>query len=60
MLCDNDTGRPKVPFVFLTNGFGSARVKAERLRGWLKCEVHNLVLTLCTAVAAYCVCGLNL
>ena len=39
MLCDDRTGRPKVPFVFLTNGFGSAHVKAKRLRDWLKCEV---------------------
>jgi len=39
MLCEEKSGRPKVPFVFLTNGFGSAHSKAERLRNWLKCEV---------------------
>ena len=39
LLCDQNTSQPKVPFVFLTNGFGSAWVKASRLRDWLKCEV---------------------
>jgi len=39
LLCDGTSGRPKVPFVFLTNGFGSAHVKAKRLQDWLKCEV---------------------
>ena len=39
MLCDERSGRPKVPFVFLTNAFGSARDKAKRVQDWLKCEV---------------------
>ena len=39
MLCDENSGRPNVPFAFLTNGFGSAHVKAKCLRHWLKCEV---------------------
>ena len=44
MLCDKKSGRPKVPFVFLTNGFGSARVKAQRLQNWLQCEVIHAPL----------------
>ena len=40
MLFDEKFGRPKVPFAFLTNGFGSAHVKAQRLRNWLQCEVR--------------------
>ena len=39
LLCDENSGRPKVPFVFVTNGFGPAHVKANRLQDWLKCEV---------------------
>lgn len=48
MLCDENSGRPKVPFVFLTNGFGSARVKAQHLQNWLQCEV-TLYVTLAKA-----------
>ena len=44
MLCDEKTGRPKVPFVFLTNGFNSAHVKAQRLQNWLQCEVIYMPL----------------
>jgi len=44
MLCDEKTGRPKVPFVFLTNGFNSAHVKAQRLQNWLPCEVIYMPL----------------
>ena len=44
MLCDENTGQPKVPFVFLTNGFNSAHVKAQRLQNWLQCEVIYMPL----------------
>jgi len=40
MLHDEKSGRLKVPSVFLTNGFGSAHVKAQRLQHWLQCEVN--------------------
>ena len=51
MLCDQSSGRPRVPFVFLTNAFGPAHVKAKRLQDWLKCEV--ILLKLHPAAAGY-------
>ena len=42
MLCGVSSGKPRIPFAFVTNGFGSAHVKAQRLRQWLKCEVVQL------------------
>ena len=54
MLRDEKSGRPKVPFVFLTNGFGSALVKAERLQNWLHCEVTLQSYILATNLSLVC------